>query len=79
MLDYLYETARNWPPAAVSLLMALLAGALLWVTHNRLTRFDDRQVLFRDGTVAYLVQRVALVLAGSWGVGDLTDLTDLAV
>lgn len=76
MLDYLYETARNWPPAAASMLMALLAGALLWVIHNRLTRFDDRQVLFRDGSVAYLVQRVALVLA--FGIASLPTITRAA-
>ena len=73
MLDYLNEIATNWPPAAASLLLALLAGALLWLLHNLLTRFDDRQILFHDGNVAYLVQRMALVLA--FGVASLPTIT----
>ena len=76
MLDYLQETARNWPPAAASLLLAFVAGGLLWFTHNRLTRFDDREVLFRDGNVAYLVQRMALVLA--FGIAVLPTITRTA-
>lgn len=76
MLGYLQETVQNWPPAAASLLLALVAGALLWITHNRLTRFDDRQVLFTDGNVAYLVQRAALVLA--FGIAALPTITRTA-
>jgi len=59
MIDYLYAMAMSWPAAAVSLLLALVVGGLLWVTHNALTHFDDRVVLFEQGSVAYLVQRVA--------------------
>lgn len=62
MLDYWQGTLSNLPSAAVSLLLSLVAGGLLWFLQNRLTRFDDHQVLFRDGSVAYLVQRAALVL-----------------
>lgn len=62
MLDYLQGTLANVPPAAASLVLTLLAGALLWFVQNRLTRFDDHQVLFGDGSVAYLIQRGALVL-----------------
>lgn len=63
MLDYLQAIARSWPAAGTSLLLALLVGGLLWLTHNALTRFDDREVLFEQGNVAYAVQRIALVLA----------------
>jgi uncharacterized membrane protein YjfL (UPF0719 family) len=73
MLDYLHETARNWPPAGASLLLALAVGGLLWFTHNALTRFDDRQILFHEGNVAYSVQRIALVLA--FGVAALPTIT----
>src|SRR4051794_40186988 len=76
MLDYLQAIARNWPPAAASLLLALAVGGLLWFSHNRLTRFDDREVLFRDGNVAYLVQRMALV--GAFGVAALPTITRTA-
>ena len=76
MLDYLQGIARNWPPAGASLLLALTVGGLLWLTHNALTRFDDRRVLFSDGNVAYTVQRVALVLA--FGVAVLPTLTRTA-
>ncbi len=62
MLDYLQGTISNLPPAAASLLLTLVAGGLLWFVHNRLTAFDDHQVLFRDGNAAYLVQRAALML-----------------
>ena len=62
MLDYLQGVLANSPPAAASLLLTLVAGGLLWVVQNRLTRFDDHQVLFRDGNVAYLLQRAALLL-----------------
>jgi uncharacterized membrane protein YjfL (UPF0719 family) len=76
MLGYLQGIAQNWPPAAASLLLALVAGGLLWLVQNALTRFDDRQVLFRDGNVAYLVQRVALVIA--FGIGVLPTITRTA-
>jgi len=76
MTDYLHETARNWPAAGASLLLALLAGALLWFVHNALTRFDDREVLFREGNVAYSVQRIALVLA--FGIAALPTITRTA-
>lgn len=73
MLDYLYAMAVSWPPAAVSLLLALVVGWALWATHNALTRFDDRKVLFEQGSVAYLVQRAALVLA--FGIASLPTIT----
>ncbi len=73
MLDYLYAMAMSWPAAAVSLLLTLAVGAALWITHNALTRFDDRVVLFEQGGVAYLVQRVALVLA--FGIASLPSIT----
>ncbi|MGI3779148.1 MAG: DUF350 domain-containing protein [Janthinobacterium lividum] len=73
MLDYLHALALSWPPAAVSLLLALVVGGALWLTHNALTRFDDRQVLFEEGNVGYLVQRSALVLA--YGVAVLPTIT----
>lgn len=73
MLDYLQGIARNWPPAGASLLLALVVGGLLWLTHNALTRFDDREVLFRDGNVAYAAQRIALVLA--FGIAVLPTIT----
>jgi len=73
MRDYLYAMAMSWPAAAVSLLLALVVGGLLWVTHNALTHFDDREVLFEQGSVAYLVQRVALVLA--FGIAALPTIT----
>ncbi|SDU79956.1 protein of unknown function [Microlunatus sagamiharensis] len=73
MFDYLYAMALSWPAAAVSLLLALVVGGLLWVTHNALTHFDDREVLFEQGSVAYLVQRVALVLA--FGIAALPTIT----
>lgn len=73
MLDYLHAIALSWPPAAVSLLLTLVVGGALWATHNALTRFDDREVLFRQGSVAYLVQRSALVLA--FGIASLPTIT----
>lgn len=73
MLDYLYAMAMSWPAAAVSLLLTLAVGGLLWLTHNALTRFDDRVVLFEQGSVAYLVQRSALVLA--FGIASLPTIT----
>ena len=73
MLDYLLGTLSNLPPAAASLLLTLAAGGLLWFVHNRLTRFDDVQVLFRDGNVAYLVQRTALFLG--FGIAALPTAT----
>jgi len=73
MLDYLHAMAMSWPAAAVSLLLTLVVGGLLWVTHNALTRFDDRVVLFEQGSVAYLVQRAALVLA--FGIASLPTIT----
>jgi len=73
VLDYLQGIARNWPPAGASLLLALVVGGLLWLTHNALTRFDDREVLFRDSNVAYAVQRIALVLA--FGIAVLPTIT----
>lgn len=76
MLGYLQGIASNWPPAAASLLLALIAGGLLWLTHNKLTRFDDRQVLFADGNVAYLVQRAALVMG--FGIATLPTITRTA-
>ena len=63
MFGYLQGIAANWPPAAASLLLALVAGGLLWFLQNKLTRFDDHRVLFADGNVAYLTQRTALVIA----------------
>lgn len=63
MIDYLRATALNWPPAASSLVLALVAGAILWLVHNKLTPFDDREVLFRQSNVGYLVQRSSLALA----------------
>ena len=76
MLGYLQGIAQNWPPAAASLLLALVAGGLLWVVHNKLTRFDDHQILFTDGNVAYLTQRMALVLA--FGVAALPTISRTA-
>ncbi len=76
MLDYLQGTIANLPPAAASLLLTLVAGGLLWFVHNRLTRFDDHQVLFGDGNVAYLVQRAALVLG--FGIAALPPTTRTA-
>jgi uncharacterized membrane protein YjfL (UPF0719 family) len=73
MLDYLHAIAMSWPAAAVSLLLTLVVGAALWATHNALTRFDDRVVLFERGSVAYLVQRAALVLA--FGIASLPTIT----
>jgi uncharacterized membrane protein YjfL (UPF0719 family) len=63
VFGYLQGIAANWPPAAASLLLALVAGGLLWFLQNKLTRFDDHRVLFADGNVAYLTQRTALVIA----------------
>lgn len=77
MLDYLRETAQNWPPAGASLLLAFAAGGLLWFVQNRLTRFDDREVLFLHGNVAYLVQRLALVLAFGIAVVPTITRTDV--
>jgi len=74
--DYLQGTLLNLPPAAASLLLTLLAGGLLWFIHNRLTRFDDHQVLFGDGNVAYLSQRAALVLG--FGIAALPTITRTA-
>ena len=76
MGDYLQGTLLNLPPAAASLLLTLLAGGLLWFIHNRLTRFDDHQVLFGDGNVAYLSQRAALVLG--FGIAALPTITRTA-
>lgn len=76
MLGYLQGIAQNWPPAGASLLLALVAGGLLWLVHNALTRFDDREVLFRDGNVAYLVQRSALVIA--FGIATLPTISRTA-
>ena len=76
MLGYLQGIAANWPPAAASLLLALVAGGLLWVVHNKLTHVDDRQVLFTDGNVAYLTQRTALVIA--FGIAALPTITRTA-
>jgi len=73
MLDYLHAIALSWPAAAVSLLLTLVVGGALWATHNALTRFDDRLVLFEQGSVAYLVQRAALVLA--FGIASLPTIT----
>lgn len=73
MLDYLHALAVNWPPAAVSLLLALVVGGALWLTHNALTHIDDRHVLFEEGNVGYLVQRSALVLA--FGIAVLPTIT----
>ena len=46
---------------------------MLWFVQNLLTRFDDHQVLFRDGNVAYLLQRTALLLG--FGVAALPTAT----
>ena len=73
MLDYLHALALSWPAAAVSLLLTLLVGGLLWLVHNALTRVDDRRVLFEEGNVGYLVQRSALVLA--YGIAVLPTIT----
>lgn len=73
MLDYLHATAFNWPAAAVSLLLTLAVGGVLWLTHNALTRFDDHQVLFEQKCIPYLIQRCALVLA--YGVAVLPTIT----
>lgn len=73
MLDYLQGVLANSPPAAASLLLTLVAGGLLWFVQNRLTRFDDHQVLLGDGSVAYLVQRAALVLG--FGIAALPPTT----
>ena len=73
MLDYLQGVLANSPPAAASLLLTLVAGGLLWVVQNWLTRFDDHAVLFRDGNVAYLLQRAALLLG--FGVAALPTAT----
>jgi len=62
VLDYLQGVLANSPPAAASLLLTLVAGGVLWFVQNRLTRFDDHEVLFREGNVAYLLQRAALLL-----------------
>ena len=76
MLGYLQAIAQNWPPAAVSLMLALVAGGVLWLVHNKLTRFDDHEVLFTGGNVAYLTQRAALVIA--FGVAALPTITRTA-
>ena len=76
MLDYLQGVLANSPPAAASLLLTLVAGGLLWFVQNRLTRFDDHEVLFHDGNVAYLVQRAALLLG--FGVAALPTATRTA-
>jgi uncharacterized membrane protein YjfL (UPF0719 family) len=73
MIDYLHAIALSWPPAAVSLLLALVVGGALWATQNALTRFDDHRVLFEQGSVAYLVQRASLVLA--FGIAALPTIT----
>jgi hypothetical protein len=73
MLNYLQATAANWPPSATSLLLALLAGGVLWFAHNALTKFDDHKILFTEGNVAYSVQRIALILA--FGIAAQPALT----
>jgi uncharacterized membrane protein YjfL (UPF0719 family) len=72
VFGYLQGIAQNWPPAAASLLLALVAGGLLWFLQNKLTHFDDHRVLFADGNVAYLMQRTALVIA--FGVAALPTI-----
>jgi uncharacterized membrane protein YjfL (UPF0719 family) len=72
VLDYLTGTATNWPPAAVSLLLVLIFGSVLWMIHNAITPFDDRKIMFGiepstlvtpAGRVGYLIERCAFLIA----------------